>query len=107
MNRTVFMIALTAILLLGGILLQIFLSGKNNKYLGLILPAVMFIYSLVIIVGLAAYAGLKDGETIGIVTATFLVSNIPTIILLGIYFGCREKAKHLSQLEKMNIQDLE
>jgi len=39
--------------------------------------------------------------------STLLLFNISTIILLAIYFGCREKLKRKAQLEKMNIQDLE
>lgn len=42
-----------------------------------------------------------------LLTSTILISNIPTIILLGIYFACREKMELRSQLDKMNIQDLE
>lgn len=42
-----------------------------------------------------------------LIASTSLISNIPTIFLFGIYFACREKMKFLSQLNKMNIQDLE
>ena len=37
----------------------------------------------------------------------FLIYNIPTAILLAIYFACREKQKRNRDLEKMNIQDLQ
>lgn len=37
---------------------------------------------------------------------TLILSNIPTLILLAIYFVCRERQKRNRQLDKMNIQDL-
>lgn len=49
----------------------------------------------------------KGSKWFGLIlpSVTFLFS--PTIILLGIYFGCREKMNIRTQLDKMNIQDLE
>ena len=44
---------------------------------------------------------------IGTILPVFIISNIPTIILLAIYFASREKLNIKSQLDKMNIQDLE
>lgn len=105
-NATI-MLFLVLILLAGGIFLQIFLSKKNSKWFGLILPAITFLYSLLMVLGLAAYTVMRDGEVFILIASTFLISNIPTIVLLGIYFGCREKKKLHAQLEKMNIQDLE
>lgn len=32
--------------------------------------------------------------------------NIPTFILIAIYFACREKVKKSNEIEKMNKQDL-
>jgi hypothetical protein len=37
----------------------------------------------------------------------FLMSNIPTLLFLAIYFACREKRKLRKELDKMNVQDLE
>ncbi|MBK5246138.1 MAG: hypothetical protein JJE49_02540 [Peptostreptococcaceae bacterium] len=37
----------------------------------------------------------------------FIISNIPTLIFLAIYFACRDKRKKNLELEKMSIQDLE
>jgi len=37
----------------------------------------------------------------------FLLYNIPTVVLLAIYYACRENLKRKKELEKMNIQDLE
>lgn len=95
------------ILLVGGIFLQIFLSKKKSRWFGLILPAITFLYSLLMVLGVAVYDGMSGREIFILIASTFLISNIPTIVLLGIYFGCREKVRLRAQLEKMNIQDLE
>lgn len=97
---------LVLILLVGGVFLQIFLSKKNSKWFGLILPAITFLYSLLMVLGLAVYDGMDGREIFILIASTFLLSNIPTIVLLGIYFGCREKMKLRAELEKMSIQDL-
>ena len=89
------------------ILLQIFLSGKENKWLGLILPGVTLIYSLLAVAGLAFYEGTSGWEVFATILTTFVLTNIPTMILLGIYAACRGKFKKNKALEKMNIQDLE
>jgi FtsH-binding integral membrane protein len=94
------------VLLVGGVFLQIFLSKKNSKWFGLILPAITFLYSLLMVLGLAVYDGMSGGEIFILIASTFLLNNIPTIVLLGIYFGCREKMKLRAELEKMSIQDL-
>ncbi|MEW9122090.1 MAG: hypothetical protein AB2421_05205 [Thermotaleaceae bacterium] len=56
---------------------------------------------------MAIYDGMTGGDIFMLIASTFLISNISTIILLGFYFSCREKLKIRSQLDKMNIQDLE
>ena len=97
---------LVLVLLVGGVFLQIFLSKKNSKWFGLILPAITFLYSLLMVLGLAVYDGMNGREIFILIASTFLLSNIPTMVLLGIYFGCREKMKLRAELEKMSIQDL-
>lgn len=105
-NVTIMLFIILA-LFVGGIFLQIFLSKKKGRWFGLILPVITFLYSLLITFNIAVFDGMTGGEIFMIFASTFLISNIPTIVLLGIYFGCREKMKIHSQLDKMNIQDLE
>ena len=107
MTRVTIMLFLVLALLVGGIFLQIFLSKKKSKWFGLILPIITFLYSLMMIFNIAVFDGMTGGEIFILFASTFLISNIPTIVLLGIYFGCREKMKIRSQLDKMNIQDLD
>ena len=87
----------------GGILLQIFLSRRENKWLGLILPVLSFLYSLVMAFSAVAYNG---GIPWGPILASLILGNIPTAFLLVIYFACREKFRKRSELDKMQINDL-
>lgn len=126
-------ISILLLFLTGSIWLQVFLSKTKNKWLGLIIPLICFIFSIITISNLVMYTSMKTvsvTETIDGVTVTdkiineqsdkpsmismivtiipvFLISNIPTIIFLAIYFACRDKLKLRNELEKMNIQDLE
>lgn len=96
------------ILFLGGIvLLQIFLSKRESKLPGLVLPIMAFLFGLLFPLNMVAPS---DGVTVGFVFQMLLVwllGNIPTIVLLAIYFGCRSKQRRNSQIDKMNIQDLD
>ncbi len=134
MLKTVLTIAVLLILLAGSVCLQIFLSKTKNKGLGLIIPLICFLFSLFIVFSLTMFTGniqttsttiSSDGtivthkaavlpaerpSTISMVASAlpvFLMSNIPTLLFLAIYFACREKWKLRKELDKMNVQDLE
>lgn len=94
------------VLPIGLCVLEIFLSRMDNKYIGLILPAITFIYSLIALLSFAIFDGATTGEIVGSMLITFLGTNLPTLILLGIYFLCRENIRRKRQLDKMNKQDL-
>ena len=87
----------------GSVLLQIFLSKRESKWPGLILPLLSFLYSLVMALSAVAYNG---GIPWGPILASLILGNIPTVILLAIYFACREKFRKRSELDKMHINDL-
>ncbi len=107
MRRTTFAFIFVLLIMAGGIWLQIFLSKKNSKWFGLILPAISFAYSLLMVLSLIAYNGMTGWDIFIRVLFTLLVSNIPTLILVAIYFACREKIKLRKELDKMNVQDLD
>ena len=94
------------VLPIGLCVLEIFLSRMHNKYIGLILPAITFIYSLIALLSFAIFDGATTGEIVVSMLTTFLGTNLPTLILLGIYFLCRENMRRKRQLDKMNKQDL-
>lgn len=106
--KRMYIMIIVLLLSFGGIVwLEIFLAKKKNKVLGLILPAISFIYSLVIVLNIAVFETVSGGEIFILVISTLLFSNIPTIILIAIYISSREKIKRNKEIEKMNIQDLE
>ena len=81
---------LGVILFLGGVIaLQVFLSGSQSRLPGLVLPGICFIFSLI--------GGLGALEFSGAIWA-FLLLNIPTVVLLGIYYACREKHRVQKQI---------
>lgn len=104
MTRVATTLLLLLVLLVGGILLQIFLSRRESRWLGLILPAVTFLWSLVMLLSVAAYDSLA--QAIAAILMVLILGNIPTAVLLGIYFACREKRRKRSELDKMKLSDL-
>lgn len=132
MQKTAIVTIIMLLFLSGSIWLQTFLSKKKNKWLGLIIPIICFMFSIMTVLSLAMYTNktILRTETINGVevieeTTTlqserpsmismivsiipvFITSNIPTIIFLAVYFACREKLKLRNELDKMSIQDLE
>jgi hypothetical protein len=89
----------------GAVVLQVFLSGKENRWLGLILPLITFLNSLVYTLNVVSFG--DTANAIGTMCVAFLLANIPTAVLLVIYFACREKFKRKRSLDKMSAQDLE
>lgn len=120
--KALFSLFILLVIIIGIAVLQTFMSKKQNKWLGLILPAVTVFFSIISVLGLVAYTTTltaQSGKTILsvvqipkvsiLLTAlyVFVLYNIPTVILLGIYYACREKIKKNRELKKMSVQDLE
>ena len=91
------------VFVVGGILLQIFLSKRERKWPGLVLPLLSLLYSLLMACSAVAYS---EKIIWGPILTSLILGNIPTVILLAIYFACREKFRKRSELDKMNISDL-
>jgi hypothetical protein len=120
-------------LIAGSIVLQIHLSKKESKWPGLIMPIIFFCISIIFVLGYLLSTPVSmittsmsvdtDGtiiEATGDVQTlvppsmiiastifTFLIINIPTLVLMLIYIACRGKRNKQRALEKMSIQDLE
>ena len=62
------------------IILQVFLSKQNSKWPGLVLPAITFIFSLISILNINSFGNVMN--TVFLILTTFLLTNIPTIILI-------------------------
>ena len=92
------------VLVVGGILLQIFLSKRESKRPGLVLPVISFLWSLLYLFNLMDTGSVVQNILMAILT--ILLTNIPTLVLLAIYWAVREKRRKRSEIEKMNIDDL-
>ncbi|MFR7349687.1 hypothetical protein [Peptoniphilus sp.] len=89
------------------IYLQIYFSKMESKWMGLILPGLTLIYSIIVVLNIAEPpVDISISKRIAMVLSAFLTSNIPTIILLAIYAASRQKLKRKSEIDKMNIKDL-
>lgn len=91
------------ILIGGGILLQIYLSRRRSRWPGLVLPGVAVLYSLLMVLGVAAFNGEFPW---GPILACLIFGNVPTLVLLAIYRAEREKFRVKKQMDKMKIDDL-
>ncbi len=118
--------------IVGLIFLQVFLSKKKSKWLGLILPIVSFISSLVIVASMFMFVAVSSttstqsesinesaqtvivdelqtennyGNLLSVIPAFFLW-NIPTLVFLMIFIGIRKQKKQEDQIERMKIDDL-
>lgn len=90
----------------GLVFLQIYLSKKENRWIGLMLPIISFVMSFILSFGQIVTHDNVTTSSGGLIIATWLLFNIPTVVFILIYFACREKRRRNKQLEKMNIQDL-
>lgn len=106
MENTLIIILLFLIIFAGAIALQVFLSKKQNKFIGLILPTIAFLFSLIMVLNVVFEETMTNWQVFFTLFSTFFIGNIPTIILLAIYFGIREKLKIESELDKTRIKDL-
>lgn len=104
MARTAYATTVLLVLLVGTILLQIFLSKRESKWPGLVLPAITFLYSVLMVLNVTAMESAR--AVIAAVLSVLIAGNIPTLILLAIYFSCRGKVRQKNEVEKMHINDL-
>ena len=138
--------------------LQVWLCRRKNRWLGLILPVLSLLFSLLLVFSITAFTGMSAGsggtvveengqviqETVtenGITTVydgqgnvlakyressghhggdhaymgrtilsvglLFLLANIPTVVLGGIWLHYKNRRDFQDEMKKMNIQDLE
>lgn len=104
----------------GVIALEVYLSRRESKVPGLVLPAITFsgeLFILLNVVTNVVMTSMADNAVGGVdsysvfvtvlnAVLTLLVISMPTIVLLVIYFLCRRGMNRKKQIEKMNIQDL-
>ena len=103
-RATTILFVILIVFAVGGTLLQIFLSKRESKWPGLVLPAITFLYSVLMMLNVTAMETAR--AVIAALLSAFIMGNIPTLILLAIYFVCREKRHARSEVDKMRISDL-
>lgn len=92
------------VLIAGGVFLQIFLSRRESRWPGLVLPLLTVLQSLLLPLNLRDTGSVS--QNILTVLVTLLAGNIPTLVLLAVYWAVREKRRVRDQLDKMKIDEL-
>ena len=105
--RTIIVLTFLVVLLVGSIVLQVFLSRRESPWPGLVLPGLSLLLSLIPLLNVAVLPGSGAGNVLTALLLVFLLYNIPTLVLLVIYFACRERYRRRREIDKMNAQDLE
>lgn len=97
-------ISILVLIFIASLALQVFLSLQKNKWFGIVLPIIYLLLAAFVAFGLMMYQG-----DIAPIIIAFVLYSIPAIIHFVIYLVCRAKVKEKnnSELEKMNIQDLD
>ena len=103
-KTVIFTLSFLLILIIGGILLQIFLSRRKSRWPGLVLPFLSFLFALLMLFNLQDTGSVS--ENLLTILITLLIGNLPTLVLLAIYWAAREKFRVQRQMDKMNIDDL-
>lgn len=106
MNKMSISIFVLLLLIAGAIVLQIFLARRDSRWAGLVLPIISFAYSLLAVFGMAAYVGESTGQVILQAISILIFMNIPTFILVAIYFALKNERRKNKEINKMNIKDL-
>ena len=91
-------------LLVGGVVLQIFLSRRKSRWPGLVLPLLTFCWALLLVLNIRDTGSVS--QNVLAVLVTLLAGNIPTLILLAVYWAVREKRRVRDQIDKMKIDEL-
>lgn len=106
MTRTLFAgLILFLVLVVGGVLLQLFLSRRESRWPGLVLPLLAFLNALLLPLNVTDTGSLAGNVLT--VLVTLLMGNIPTLVLLAIYWAAREKRRLRAQMERMDKQDIQ
>lgn len=109
-TRTIIIACVILLLVSAGVIvLEVYLSGRESKVPGLVLPGILFLGELFVLpnVVTVAFFGAETlaAGCVNVVLRVFL-TLLPTIVLMAVYFLCRRRLDRRKQLDKMSIQDL-
>lgn len=82
---------LLVLLFVSVIILQTILSKTKSKWPGLLLPAILFLCSLIMLFNMTAPSDSNSIKTTFSTLLVLLVCNFPTMVLLSIYSNKRRK----------------
>lgn len=86
-------VLLLVLFIIAIICLQIYLSKKESKWPGLILPIISVLISIFFVLNIAFFGNESIGQIIYTLLVSILMANIPTIVFLAIYFKYHPKLK--------------
>ena len=87
------------------VLLELYLAHRPSRWPGLVLPGISLAFSLLYPLNMADM-GQGFGTLAAQLLLVWLLANIPTLILLAIYFAARCRVKNTREYERMRAQDL-
>ena len=96
---------LLILLMIGAVLLEMYLSRKPSRWPGLVLPITAFVISLIYPLNMANLGG-DMAALIAQVLLVWLLANIPTFVLLAIYFAARSRMRRTREQNRMSAKDL-
>ncbi len=105
-NYSIIFLILLILFLIIPIFLQIFLSKRESPIPGLIIPGLSLLFSIITVLSMVMFENQSTMERITSILFPLMITNIPTVVHLAIYFACREKFRKRKQMDKMNIHDL-
>ena len=104
-SRTIIVLLVVfLVFIVGGVFLQMFLSKRESRWPGLVLPLLTFLWSLLGPLNVMDTGSVS--QNVLTVLVTLLAGNIPTLLLLAIYWAVREKRRVKDQIDKMKIDEL-
>ena len=98
-------IAIVIVLMVLAVVLQMYFSRKPARWPGLVLPIIAFLFSLLYPLNMADFGG-DRGALIAQMLIVWLIGNVPTLILLAIYFAARCRLRRAREFDRIDAQDL-
>ena len=97
-------IILFILLMAGVVLLEMYLAHKPGRWPGLVLPIVSFLISLIYPLSITNLGDMAGAIAQAVIV--WVLANIPTAVLLAIYFAARRRVRRTREQNRMSAQDL-
>lgn len=97
-------IILFILLMAGVVLLEMYLAHRPCRWPGLVLPIVSFLISLIYPLSITNLGDMSAAIAQAVIV--LVLANIPTAVLLAIYFAARRRVRRTREQNRMSAQDL-